>query len=58
MEANTLANPKADIQEKPPSQDDESEYESPWPSPGPSGKKEVPKLGDRDALLQSCASLV
>ena len=45
VEANTLADSKADVQDEPPSQDDKGEYKSPWPPPGPSGKKEVPKLG-------------
>ena len=50
MEANTLPNPEADIQDEPPSQDDESEYGSPWLSPGPNGKKEVSKLGEVEML--------
>ena len=46
VETNTLADSEVDIQDKPPSQDDKGEYESPWPPPGPSGKKEVSKLGE------------
>ena len=45
VRANTLADPKADIQDEPLSQDNDSEYESPWPLPRPNGKKEIPKLG-------------
>ena len=50
VETNTLADSEVDIQDEPPSQDDEGEYESPWPAPGPSGRKEVPKLGEVEML--------
>ena len=50
VKANTLADSKADIQDEPPSQDNKGEYESPWSTPGPSGKKEVPKLGEVEML--------
>ena len=50
MEANILANSEVDVQDKPLSQDDESEYKSPWLPPGPNGKKEVPKLGEVEML--------
>ena len=50
VEANTLADFEADVQDEPPSQDNEGEYESPWPPLGPSGRKEVPKLGEVEML--------
>ena len=50
MEANTSADSEVDVQDEPPSQDDESEYKSPWPPPVLSGKKEVPKLGEVEVL--------
>ena len=50
VEANTLADPKADVQDEPSSQDDEGVYESPWPPLEPSGRKEVPKLGEVEML--------
>ena len=57
MEANTLANPEADVQDKPPSQDDKSMNHpgcprTQWQERGSQVR------GGRDALLQSCASLV
>ena len=42
MEANTLANSKTDVQDEPPSQDDEGEYESPWPPLDQVARKRFP----------------
>ena len=50
MEGNTPAKSLIDDQSEPHSKDDSSEYESPWPSPGPDGKREVPQLGEVETL--------
>ena len=57
VEANTLADSEVDVQDEPPSQDDEGEYKLPWPPPGPSGKKEVPELGEVETLPEAVQAL-
>ena len=46
MEGNMLAKSPPDDQSEPHSQDNGSEYKSPWPPRRPDGKIEVPQLGE------------